>query len=184
MSEGVVLDPTRLIAGALIGLIILLILIIKFKVQAMIAILVGAISIGIVAGMPLSDIITSVNDGIGNTLKGIALLVGLGSMFGAILEASGGAQTLAVTMVKKFGDEKGMNYTIQMSLEFSKMFFRTPDKRDLLPKYNPMLKHWALKMVCCTPLPIKYPCKNLLLENRDNRFVTDKFIVMTGHTCL
>lgn len=84
----------------------------------------------------------------------------------------------------KFGDEKGMNYTIQMSLEFSKMFFRTPDKRDLLPKYNPMLKHWALKMVCCTPLPIKYPCKNLLLENRDNRFVTDKFIVMTGHTCL
>ena len=84
----------------------------------------------------------------------------------------------------KFGEEKGMNYTIQMSLEFSKMFFRTPDKRDLLPKYNPMLKHWALKMVCCTPLPIKYPCRNLLLENRDNRFVTDKFIVMTGHTCL
>ena len=38
--------------------------------------------------------------------KGIALLVGLGSMFGAILEVSGGAQTLAVTMVRKFGDEK------------------------------------------------------------------------------
>ena len=48
----------------------------------------------------------SVNEGIGNTLKGIALLVGLGSMFGAILEESGGAQTLAVTMVRKFGDEK------------------------------------------------------------------------------
>ena len=106
MSEGVVLDPSRLVAGALIGLIILLVLIIKFKVQAMVAILVGAISIGIIAGMPLADIVTAVNDGIGNTLKGIALLVGLGSMFGAILEASGGAQTLAVTMVKKFGDEK------------------------------------------------------------------------------
>ena len=48
----------------------------------------------------------AVNDGIGNTLKGIALLVGLGSMFGAILETSGGAQSIAVTMVKKFGDEK------------------------------------------------------------------------------
>ena len=56
--------------------------------------------------MPLTEIIRSVNDGMGNTLRGIALLVGLGSMFGAILEASGGAQTLAVTMVKKFGDEK------------------------------------------------------------------------------
>lgn len=60
----------------------------------------------LMAGMPLSDIIGSVNEGIGNTLKGIALLVGLGSMFGAILEESGGAQTLAVTMVRKFGDEK------------------------------------------------------------------------------
>lgn len=106
MSEGVVLNPTRLIAAAVIGLIILLVLIIKFNVQAMIAILVGAISIGLIAGMPAGDIVTAVNDGIGNTLKGIALLVGLGSMFGAILEVSGGAQTLAVTMVKKFGDQK------------------------------------------------------------------------------
>ena len=31
-------------------------------------------------------------------------LVGLGSMFGAILETAGGAQSIAVTMVKKFGD--------------------------------------------------------------------------------
>ena len=35
-------------------------------------------------------------------------LVGLGSMFGAILETSGGAQSIAVTMVKKFGDEKAV----------------------------------------------------------------------------
>ena len=84
--ETVALNPTRLALAAIIGLIILLVLIIKFHVHA--------------------DIIGAVNDGIGNTLKGIALLVGLGSMFGAILELSGGAQTLAVTMVKKFGDEK------------------------------------------------------------------------------
>lgn len=106
MLAATMLDPTRLVAAALIGLGILLLLIIKFKVHAIISILVGAISIGLIAGMPAADIITAVNDGIGNTLKGIALLVGLGSMFGAILEASGGAQTLAVTMVKRFGDEK------------------------------------------------------------------------------
>lgn len=100
------LNPTRLVIAAILGLIILLVLIIKFKVQAMIAILVGAIAIGLIAGMPTADIVTAVNDGIGNTLKGIALLVGLGSMFGAILEVSGGAQTLAVTMVKWFGDKK------------------------------------------------------------------------------
>lgn len=100
------LNPGRLVAAAVIGLVILLVLIIVFKVQAMIAILIGAVLIGVMAGMPLSDIVATVNQGIGSTLQGIALLVGLGSMFGAILEISGGAQTLAVTMVRKFGDEK------------------------------------------------------------------------------
>lgn len=104
--DAVVLDPARLILAAVAGLVILLLLIIKFKIQAMISILVGAIAIGLISGMPFSDIVASVNEGIGSTLKGIALLVGLGSMFGAILEVSGGAQTLAVTMVKKFGDKK------------------------------------------------------------------------------
>ena len=106
MNEAVMLDPARLVIAALVGLALLLILIIKFKIHAMLSILIGAITIGIVAGMPLTNIVSAVNDGISNTLKGIALLVGLGSMFGAILEASGGAQALAVTMVKKFGDEK------------------------------------------------------------------------------
>lgn len=106
MTGDVALNPTRLVIAALIGLVLLLVLIIKFKVQAMVTILVGALVIGLVAGMPFNDIVTAVNDGIGNTLKGIALLVGLGSMFGAILEVSGGAQTLAVSMVKWFGDKK------------------------------------------------------------------------------
>ena len=75
MTEAIVLDPTRLVAAAVIGLVILLVLIIRFKVHAMISILVGAISIGLIAGMPASQIINAVNDGIGNTLKGIALLV-------------------------------------------------------------------------------------------------------------
>lgn len=105
-ASGTDLNPTRLVIAAVVGLILLLILIIKFKIQAMIAILVGAILIGLGAGMPFEQIVTSVNDGIGNTLKGIALLVGLGSMFGSILEISGGAQTLAVTMVNRFGDRK------------------------------------------------------------------------------
>ena len=105
-TETLDLNPTRLVVAAIVGLAILLVLIIKFKIQSMIAILVGALAIGLISGMPADTIITAVNDGIGNTLKGIALLVGLGSMFGAILEISGGAQTLAVTMVKWFGDKK------------------------------------------------------------------------------
>lgn len=96
----------QLITAAILGMAAILILIIRFRIQAMVAILVGAILIGLGAGMSFDQIIASVNDGIGNTLKGIALLVGLGSMFGAILEVSGGAQSLAVAMVRRFGDRK------------------------------------------------------------------------------
>ena len=106
MSEIVALDPTRLVIAAVTGLAVLLALIIRFKVPAMIAILVGAVLIGLGAGMPLDQIVKAVDDGVGNTLKGIALLVGLGSMFGGILEVSGGAQALAVTLVDKFGERK------------------------------------------------------------------------------
>lgn len=97
---------TRLIIAAIAGIIILLVLIIRFRVQAMVAILVGAVLIGLGCGMSFESIIESVNQGIGGTLQGIALLVGLGSMFGAILEISGGAQSLSLSMVRKFGDRK------------------------------------------------------------------------------
>lgn len=97
---------TRLIIAAIAGIIILLVLIIRFRVQAMVAILVGAVLIGLGCGMSFESIIESVKQGIGGTLQGIALLVGLGSMFGAILEISGGAQSLSLSMVRKFGDRK------------------------------------------------------------------------------
>ena len=106
METAVTLDTQRLVLAAVIGLALLLVLIIKFKIHAMLSILIGAVTIGLIAGMPFEEIVSAVDDGMANTLKGIALLVGLGSMFGSILEISGGAQTLAVTMVKKFGDEK------------------------------------------------------------------------------
>lgn len=100
------MSASKLIISALAGIALLLLLIIKGKLQPIIAILISAIFIGLLAGMPYETIIKSVNDGIGGTLKGIALLVGLGSMFGAILEISGGAQQIANTLVNKFGDAK------------------------------------------------------------------------------
>lgn len=96
----------QLIAAALIGLAILLVLIIGVKLHAMLSILISACVIGIIAGMDVQTIIDSVGEGIGSTLKSIALLVGLGSMFGAILEISGGAQRISTSLVRWFGEKK------------------------------------------------------------------------------
>ena len=60
MAGEMALNPTRLVIAAILGLAVLLLLIIKFKVQAMVSILVGAIVIGLGAGMPFENIVTAV----------------------------------------------------------------------------------------------------------------------------
>lgn len=85
-----VASPERLIIGALLGFAVLLFLIIKLKIQPFIAIMSSALIIGLVSGMPFSMITDTLAEGVGNTLQTIAILIGLGSMFGAILQVSGG----------------------------------------------------------------------------------------------
>ena len=99
-------DPVRLIAAAVVGIAVLLILIIRFKLHPIISMMLSSVIIGVGAGMPLSMISETVEKGVGKTLQGIALLVGLGSMFGGILEASGGAQKIAEPLIDKFGQKK------------------------------------------------------------------------------
>lgn len=99
-------DPTRLMIAAAVGICVLLILIIKFKLHPVLSMMVSAIIIGVGAGMPLTMISDTVEKGVGKTLQSIALLIGLGSMFGGILEESGGAQKIASTLIDKFGERK------------------------------------------------------------------------------
>ena len=99
-------DPMRLMIAAAVGIIVLLVLIIKFKLHPVLSMMISAIIIGAGAGMPLTMISDTVEKGVGKTLQGIALLVGLGSMFGGILEVSGGAQRIAETLIHKFGQKK------------------------------------------------------------------------------
>lgn len=101
-----VANPTRLLIAAAVGIVVLLLLIIKFKLHPVISMMIAAIIIGVGAGMPLTMISDTVEKGVGKTLQGIALLVGLGSMFGGILEVSGGAQRIAQTLIDKLGHKK------------------------------------------------------------------------------
>lgn len=97
---------TTLILITLAAVALLLVLVLKFKIQAFISLLMTSMFVGIATGMPLSDVISSIQKGMGGTLGFVATVVGLGAIFGQILESSGGAEALAQTMIKKFGKEK------------------------------------------------------------------------------
>lgn len=94
-----------LISAVFIGIIVLLVLILKFRIQAFISLLIASIVVGVLSGMNPMDIIDTMKQGMGNTLGFVAVVVGLGAMFGAILEHSGGAEALATYLVNKFGEK-------------------------------------------------------------------------------
>lgn len=96
----------QLILAVVAGIGILLFLILYFKIQAFLALLIASITVGLMAGMEPVAIMNSMKTGMGNTLGFVATVVGLGAIFGAILEQSGAAGALANFFLEKMGEEK------------------------------------------------------------------------------
>ncbi|MEZ4883704.1 MAG: gluconate:H+ symporter [Chitinophagales bacterium] len=84
---------------------LLLILILVFKMQAFLALLISSIAVGLLAGMSFEAIIENIKNGMGGTLGYVATVVGIGAIFGAILEHSGATERLSSFLLDKFGME-------------------------------------------------------------------------------
>jgi Gnt-I system low-affinity gluconate transporter len=100
------MSATYIIFIVLIGVTMLLLMVLKFKLSAFVSLLITSIAVGILAGMPLSGITKSIQEGMGSTLGFVATVVGLGAIFGQMLESSGGARALADYLLGKFGKDK------------------------------------------------------------------------------
>ena len=85
------------------AVLLLLFMVLRLKISAFIALLITAIYVGIVAGMPLEGVLAAIQEGMGGTLGFVATVVGLGAIFGQMLESSGGAESLARHLIQKFG---------------------------------------------------------------------------------
>lgn len=103
-----------LLFSVLIGVSLLILLILKFKFQPFIALLISSILVGVLAGIAPLTIMETVKEGMGSTLGFVAVVVGLGAMFGAILEHSGGAEALARYLLQKFG-EKNASWALMIA---------------------------------------------------------------------
>src|SRR5690554_977296 len=88
------------------AVLLLLYMVLKLKISAFIALLLVSIFVGIATGMPLSSITMSIQEGMAGTLGFVATVVGLGAIFGQILESSGGAESLAHTLIRRFGKDR------------------------------------------------------------------------------
>ena len=108
-----VLSPNALLALAGCAIVGLILLIAQFKCNAVVAIVIAALFVGLGSGMPLADIVTSFEGGVAKTLGGLAMIIGLGTILGKLLSESGAAEVIALTMVRWFGPAR-LDYAIML----------------------------------------------------------------------
>jgi gluconate:H+ symporter, GntP family len=97
---------TSLLLFTLIAVAGLIVLIARFKVNPILAIVLAALFIGLTSGMELSVIMKRFTEGVGSVLGSIAMILGLGSMLGKLLAESGGAERIAQTLLHRLGESR------------------------------------------------------------------------------
>ena len=87
----------------LVGILLLFLLIVRFKLNAFLTFIIVSLFVGLAEGMELDRVVDSIQNGIGNTLGFLILILGLGAMLGKLVADSGAAQRITSKLVEKFG---------------------------------------------------------------------------------
>ncbi|MFC4410454.1 GntP family permease [Chungangia koreensis] len=96
----------QMIVGLVIGVAALILLVLKTKIHAFLALVIAASLTGIIGGMNPVDVASTISKGFGNTIASIGIVVGFGVMIGRILEVSGAAERLAYSLIRLVGKKK------------------------------------------------------------------------------
>lgn len=93
----------QMIIGLLVAIALLIVLILKTKVPPFLALIIAAVTVGLIGGMDPNAIPGSITSGFGGTLGSIGIIIGFGVMMGQIFEKTGAAERMALTFIKLFG---------------------------------------------------------------------------------
>ncbi len=96
---------SMLLVYAVIAIALLILLITRYKVYPFLVLIIVSLLLGLAVGMPMDQIVKAFETGNGNTLGHIAIVVGLGTMLGKMMAESGGAERIANTLIKWFGEK-------------------------------------------------------------------------------
>ncbi len=89
----------QLVVAALIGIVVIVVLITALKAHPFLALMIGALASGVVAGMGVGQTLSSFTTGFGSTMGSVGVLIALGSIYGKLLADSGGADRIVDTLV-------------------------------------------------------------------------------------
>lgn len=98
----------------ILGILLLFILIAKFKLNAFITFIIVSLFVGIAEGMEPISVVDSIQKGIGNILGFLVIILGLGAMLGKLVADSGAAQRITTHLVEKFG-KKNIQWAVVLT---------------------------------------------------------------------
>ena len=102
------MNTTWVIIVFFLSLVFLLLGIIKLKMDSGMMMLLTALLMGILLGMPAAELVSTTATGFGNMMASLGIVVGLGSILGSILSESGATDQLALGLVKTVGSKHAM----------------------------------------------------------------------------
>lgn len=86
-------------------ILLLIVMVSIFRINAFISFLVVAILAGVVLGIPLNKVIGSVEKGVGDVLGSLAIIITIGAMLGKLVAESGAAQKIAAVIMNICGEK-------------------------------------------------------------------------------
>src|SRR4249920_651981 len=93
----------QLVLAAVLGIVVVVLLIAWAKWHPFLSLILGSAVLGVVAGASPAAVVTSFTTGLGSTVGSVGLLIALGSMIGALLAQSGGADGIVNRIVNSVG---------------------------------------------------------------------------------
>lgn len=102
------MSTVYILIAFLICILLMILLISKFKVHPAMSILISVIILGIIIGTPLDKVVGTINTGFADTIKSIAMVIVLGCILGKVLEETGAAVSITKTIVKIFGKKNAI----------------------------------------------------------------------------
>lgn len=96
------------------GILLLFLLIAKFKLNAFISFIIVSLLVGVAEGMDVLKVVDSIQTGLGKTLGSLIMILGLGAMLGKLVADSGAAQRITTKLIDKFG-KKNIQWAVVLT---------------------------------------------------------------------
>jgi H+/gluconate symporter-like permease len=109
------MSHTAIIINTAVAIIAVVVMIVRFKFNPVVSLVVGSAYLGLAVGLGVEKTIDSIMTGFGDIMAEVGLLIAFGVLMGAILQQTGAIQRLVQTLLKLFGPKR-MPYAMSLTI--------------------------------------------------------------------